>query len=149
MKVNLLPGGVQSLLLAATIYFSSMAACGFKFLEHKLWFLVYKCTNAKTRSSCFASSWEDWTWKHLSARERLLHLKSDSWCVIAHCVGEPVDFVYLEESEMLESSRLKLTGPFGSNHQMCHGKTATSWCWGPQQAASINIFPQDWHCMSF
>lgn len=28
----------------------------------------------------------------------------------------------LEKSEMLGSPILKLTGPFGSNHQMCHGK---------------------------
>lgn len=42
---------------------------------------------------------------------------------------------------MLGSPLLKLTGPFGSNHQMCHGKTATSCCWRRQDTASINIFP--------
>lgn len=30
----------------------------------------------------------------------------------------------IEESEKLGSPILKLTGPFGSNHQMCHGKNA-------------------------
>lgn len=31
----------------------------------------------------------------------------------------------LEKSEKLGSPILKLTGPFGSNHQMCHGKKST------------------------
>lgn len=58
------------------------------------------------------------------------------------CVGEAGRFLFtLEESEMQGSSILKLTGPFGSNHQMCHGKTATSWCEGRQIFASINICP--------
>lgn len=46
----------------------------------------------------------------------------------------------LEKSEKLGSPILKLTGPFGSNHQMCHGKKSTvSHCKGRQAAASINI----------
>lgn len=55
----------------------------------------------------------------------------------------------LEESEMQGLPILKLTAPFGSNHQMCHGKTATSWHKGRQDFASINIFLQGWRWMSF
>lgn len=51
-------------------------------------------------SSWLAPEWEDWTWKHISARECLFYLKTHSWCVITRfvcvcvCVGELVDFVY-------------------------------------------------------
>lgn len=66
------------------------------------------------------------------------------------CVGVSRWILFtLEESEMPGSAILKLTGPFGSNHQMCHGKNATSWCKGRQDFASINIFLQDWQWMSF
>lgn len=55
----------------------------------------------------------------------------------------------LEQSEKLGSPILKLTGPFGSNHQMCHGKKSTvSHCMGCQATASINIFFQGWQLMS-
>lgn len=37
-------------------------------------------------------------------------------------VQEPTDFVCLRESGTLGSPILKVTGPFGTNHQMCHGK---------------------------
>lgn len=56
------------------------------------------------------------------------------------CMSRRISFAQ-EESKAKGSSILKLTGPFGNNHQMCHGKTATSWCKGRQEAASINIFP--------
>lgn len=54
----------------------------------------------------------------------------------------------LEKSEMLGSPVLKLTGPFGSNHQTCHGKTAMSWCKRRRGFASVNIFFQGWQLMS-
>lgn len=88
--------------------------------------------------------WEDWTWKHTSAHKCLLYLKTMPCCVIicAVCFWESWWILFtLEESEMPGSPLLKLTGPFGSNHQMCHGKTATSWCRGRQDFASVNIFP--------
>lgn len=55
----------------------------------------------------------------------------------------------LEESEMPGSPILELTGPFGSNHQTCHGKTVMSWCMGRQDFASINIFFHGWQLTSF
>lgn len=55
-----------------------------------------------------------------------------------------MDLFTLEESEMQGSPLLELTGPFGSNHQMCHGKTSTSWREGHQDVASVNIFLQAW-----
>lgn len=80
-------------------------------------------------------------------------LSQDSFLVCDHtfctCVGEPMQFVYLRESEMHGLPILKLTGPFGSNHQMCHGKMVTSWCKGQQDFASINIFPQGWQWKSY
>lgn len=54
----------------------------------------------------------------------------------------------LEKSKMLGSPILKLTAPFGSNHQICHGKTAMSWCKRRPDFASINIFFQGWQLMS-
>lgn len=105
-------------------------------------------------SNRLTQEWEDWTWKHISARECLFYLRTHSWCVITHsvcvCVWESRWILFtLEESEMPGSPILKLTGPFGSNHQMCHGKTAMSLCKGRQDFASINIFLQGWRWMSF
>lgn len=66
------------------------------------------------------------------------------------CVWESWWILFIvEQSETPGSPILKLTGPFGSNHQMCHGKTAMSWHMGRQDPASINIFPQGWQWMSF
>lgn len=83
-------------------------------------------------------------------------LSQDPFLVCDHtfwmcvCVWESLWILFtLEESEMPGSPVLKLTGPFGSNHQMCHGKTATSWCKGRQDVASINIFLQGWQWLSF
>lgn len=83
-------------------------------------------------------------------------LSQDPFLVCDHtfctctCVWESQWILFtLEESEMPGSPVLKLTGPFGSNHQMCHGKTATSWCKGRQDVASINIFLQGWQWLSF
>lgn len=81
-------------------------------------------------------------------------LSQDSFLVCDHtfctCVWASRRILFtLEESEMPESPILKLTGPFGNNHQTCHGKTATSWCEGRQYSASINIFLQGWQWTSF
>ena len=81
-------------------------------------------------------------------------LSQHSFLVCDHmfcmCVWESQRILFtLEESEMPDSPILKLTGPFGSNHQTCHGNTATSWCKGHQHSASINIFLQGWQWMSF
>lgn len=70
--------------------------------------------------------------------------------ILYMCVWESRWILFtLEESEMPGSPILKLTGPFGSNHQMCHGKTAMSWCKGRQDFASTNIFLRGWQWMSF
>lgn len=104
-------------------------------------------------SNHFTQEWEDGTWKRI-ARSRMPVLSQGSFLVgdrtFCMCMWESRWSLFtLEESEMQGLPILKLTAPFGSNHQMCHGKTATSWRKGRQDFASINIFLQGWQRMSF
>lgn len=47
----------------------------------------------------------------------------------------------LEESEMQGLPIFKLTGPFGSNHQMCHGKKRYVMAQGTSRLCQHQCFP--------
>lgn len=105
--------------------------------------------------------------------ECLFYLKSHSWCVITLAVCAWVwesrwTLFTLEESEKPGSPILKLTGPFGSNHQMCHGKRApchtardakplpasifsfkaSNWCQCDRAYVHQTLFPIIYRCFS-
>ena len=70
-------------------------------------------------------------------------------CVCVCVTGRWILFT-LVESEFRGLALLILTGPFGNNHQKCHGKSNTSSAaTEPKHFASINIFTQSEQWLSF
>ncbi len=138
------------------LLFDATSRTYIQFPEITLWLSIYKLTKTTSIQSASLKSEKI---EHENIYQpadacSISRLIPGAWSHILYvcvcvCVWESRWILFtLEESEMPGSPILKLTGPFGSNHQMCHGKNAMSWCKGRQDFASINIFLRGWQWIS-